>query len=670
MRKLPHLRKIWDFLIIAMPALWIIVPFFPDTIGLRLISLVFAIPLLWGVFSIYYYPKDTFNYYISAISLLAVYKSFMPYGWVFSAIFVLYASIVLIASMSVYVSLVIVWFLVNIYILVFFPSLSMFVYMIVSTGGFVFLRWFISFVQRENYEDEDDYAVVQSGRRLSEIVNNNDLLLKEKFDVNKILDILFELIRKSVKVRSIALFVTEKGLKNDHLRLLKTLSNEYTVNSGMIIKEGDGVAGWVLHEKEMYLNNNYVSSWENLKIYQNEVKIGSVCAIPIRSTDKVGIMGILVCDSEDENFFDYEKVDMIEKWATIISLNMSASIAFETLHTETMQVKRVSELLRRLTSNMKMNDVVNEIGSVIGEMFVYDFFFIGYKHSSYIKVLYSEGINFTNEEDKEISLNSESFVHFIVSSGNAVIKDSIASAGISMPIIKKTLKMDKIESIIGVPLKDKFTTRGVIIVGSKSKNEYTKEDLEWLELIGNISVSAMMKAKMYEKIEDKSLRDGLTGVYNRNYFDTAIKTELSLSSQTGYRVGLLMIDIDHFKKFNDEYGHLTGDEVLKHVSNLIEEEVFDRGFVARYGGEEFAVVLTRIDMPDEVLKFAENLREKIERERISFMGNILSITVSIGVGIYPDDADNVEKLISVADTNLYKAKESGRNKVIYHRRDA
>jgi two-component system cell cycle response regulator len=126
---------------------------------------------------------------------------------------------------------------------------------------------------------------------------------------------------------------------------------------------------------------------------------------------------------------------------------------------------------------------------------------------------------------------------------------------------------------------------------------------------------------------------------------------------------LMMLDIDHFKRLNDRYGHPFGDQVLRRVGELLNASVYDTDFVARYGGEEFVVVLPRAE-PAGALRKAEAIRRTLENERFALALETIRVTASFGIAHFPRDAATPEELIGQADAALYQAKSQGRNRVI------
>lgn len=157
-----------------------------------------------------------------------------------------------------------------------------------------------------------------------------------------------------------------------------------------------------------------------------------------------------------------------------------------------------------------------------------------------------------------------------------------------------------------------------------------------------------------------ALRDGLTGLLNRRYWEECLEREFARHIRYQSPASLVMFDIDHFKHFNDTYGHQLGDEVIREVSRMTKEFARETDFAGRYGGEEFVVLLP--DTPlDGAMQFAERLRGAVERLTIEHADEILKVTISLGVAELSDHMAAHPQLIEAADKALYQSKEQGRN---------
>ncbi len=179
--------------------------------------------------------------------------------------------------------------------------------------------------------------------------------------------------------------------------------------------------------------------------------------------------------------------------------------------------------------------------------------------------------------------------------------------------------------------------------------------------IGNYLGLRIEKARLYEKVQELAILDGLTELYNYREFHNRLGHEFQRAKRYKKALPLVMIDIDHFKRFNDTYGHLAGDEVLRSMGRLIRESLRNVDIPARYGGEEFAVILPET-APEQAEVVAERLRSSVAEHPFSVEGRNVSLTISLGLASFPHDAETKEGLIKAADRALYCAKSGGRNR--------
>lgn len=169
--------------------------------------------------------------------------------------------------------------------------------------------------------------------------------------------------------------------------------------------------------------------------------------------------------------------------------------------------------------------------------------------------------------------------------------------------------------------------------------------------------------RLMKTLKESAFRDALTGLYNRRFLEESFENMATGVLRRGTTLGLLMCDLDFFKRTNDEYGHDVGDMVLKEAANNIRKSVRASDLVIRFGGEEFLVMLMDIK-PEEAVIIGEKIREKIEGTKVKITGGFIQKTISIGVSEFPNDTKNFWEAIKFADVALYKAKDLGRNKVV------
>jgi len=207
------------------------------------------------------------------------------------------------------------------------------------------------------------------------------------------------------------------------------------------------------------------------------------------------------------------------------------------------------------------------------------------------------------------------------------------------------------------PLRGKRRKIGFLVI--KGANE---DDKEKIMILGTQFALALRRVKLYQEIEQTAITDSLTEVHTRRYTLERFQEEIVRSKAQKLNLSILMVDVDHFKKFNDNYGHLTGDQILREIGSIIKENLREIDIAGRYGGEEFCIVL-----PDTGLEGAQfaagRIRRATEETTIKAYDTSIRTTVSIGISQYPQDGQKVSELVDKADWALYRAKKQGRNRV-------
>ncbi|NLI78849.1 MAG: diguanylate cyclase [Candidatus Riflebacteria bacterium] len=212
-------------------------------------------------------------------------------------------------------------------------------------------------------------------------------------------------------------------------------------------------------------------------------------------------------------------------------------------------------------------------------------------------------------------------------------------------------------TLMSVPLQAKDKMLGVLNVSRGDPNTFTDKDFHLFQSLATQASIAIENARLYRY----AVTDEMTRLYNHRYFQQRLDEELQRADRYDSKVSLILLDVDHFKKFNDTYGHQEGDRVLKTVARLLEKSVREVDIPARYGGEEFIVICPEKDAEGSMVP-AQRIRTAIEGFDFRIGGARVPITVSLGVSCYPEQARNKFDLILFADTALYTSKESGRNR--------
>jgi diguanylate cyclase (GGDEF)-like protein len=235
---------------------------------------------------------------------------------------------------------------------------------------------------------------------------------------------------------------------------------------------------------------------------------------------------------------------------------------------------------------------------------------------------------------------------------------------------QKNRRHYKTRSFVSVPLKIGDRTIGVLNLSDKATGDaFNEEDLRLVQSFASHAAIVLERNVLYdqaEKLKKLSITDPLTGLLNRRYLQERLEEEISRASRHGRRVSLMMLDIDGFKTYNDTFGHLAGDGILKLIADAIMNSVRTMDIVSRFGGDEFIIILPETDS-GLAAQIAERIRAEVERLMVPPHDQVerrtVAITVSIGIACYPVHGDTTEMLLGQVDKALYQAKTQGKNRI-------
>ena len=232
---------------------------------------------------------------------------------------------------------------------------------------------------------------------------------------------------------------------------------------------------------------------------------------------------------------------------------------------------------------------------------------------------------------------------------------------VAMP---NSLSLERPGDLFVVPLRTQGDTTAALALICLDHSRIPPFLREAVELVVASAGQVLSRIGARRELENLATRDGLTGLINHRTFQAGLRREILRARRTGQGLAFLLTDIDHFKAVNDTHGHPAGDAVLRHVAEVVRAQVReDLDIAARYGGEEFGCVLIGVDA-ERAMETAERIRTAVESSPADIgTATGLSVTLSIGVSIFPQDAKEPQELIDRADQALYRAKNSGRNRV-------
>ncbi|HLD45232.1 MAG TPA: diguanylate cyclase [bacterium] len=281
-----------------------------------------------------------------------------------------------------------------------------------------------------------------------------------------------------------------------------------------------------------------------------------------------------------------------------------------------------------------------------------------------LKLVASKNLKDLSEEQKSVDVG-DGLAGFVVQKNRShYVSDLLSFERSRLSVIESDMQ----GSVFCVPLRVREEVVGVLLVWRQQIDSFTPTDRQSLESIGSQIAVAFDRSLLHTKTKELSVRDELTDVYNRRYFYQMLHREFERAKRFNRPLSLIMIDLDHFKRLNDTFGHIVGDGVLKKFAQLIRDHLREIDVLARFGGEEFVVLLSDTAMNNAVI-VAEKLRSLV---RVQSWEPLLSggddrgdmmITISVGVAGFPETAKTQEELVHRADIALYQAKKMGRDRV-------
>jgi diguanylate cyclase (GGDEF)-like protein len=260
----------------------------------------------------------------------------------------------------------------------------------------------------------------------------------------------------------------------------------------------------------------------------------------------------------------------------------------------------------------------------------------------------------------EVDLEGENLVALLGREKNLMYVPSLREKEAYQPLRNLT-----VSSFLLLPFLVQDRVIGFLCSFSQNEDFLDEEKLSNLQVFGNQISIGLQKSLLYEKVQKLSITDGLTKLYSHRHFRERLQEELVLAGRYSSPLSLLMMDIDHFKQYNDNYGHVAGDHVLMQVAKTLREHSEASHLAARYGGEEMVLVAPETTK-EQGAELAERIRSAVEGSQISVGKEVTLVKVSIGVATFPQDAQTGVDLIAKADQALYAAKARGRNQVVVY----
>ncbi len=413
-----------------------------------------------------------------------------------------------------------------------------------------------------------------------------------------------------------------------------------------------GIIGHVAKTRQPYVSDD-VS--KDPYYFSSAKRHGSAAGIPI--LDKDTLLGILYVESVMTNDFMSDDLQTLETLANQVATSIQKARLYARAQEHLQVMTILQSVSHTVTSSLELNEILHNVIELLKDSFGYTNISIYLLENDVLRL----GAQLGYPENMIIYQ-----IPVIAGIGGRAIRTRETQF---IPDVRQDPSFlrasQDIKSEICVPLLKKDNVFGILNVESNGDVVLNENDVHMLNAVAGPLAIAIDNARLHAEVKTMALTDAVSGLANRRAFDDLLTTELMRASRYGHPISLIILDLDSFKEYNDNYGHPAGDVRLKEIGEMLRENVREPDIAARYGGEEFAVILPNTTKLGAV-KLAERLREAAEaraNQKNHNGGAISGYTISLGVATYPEDAKNVKDLLLAADNAELTAKRLGKNRV-------
>jgi diguanylate cyclase (GGDEF)-like protein len=468
------------------------------------------------------------------------------------------------------------------------------------------------------------------------------------FDVDEVLRRILSIIRDYFQVPHSAVLLVDESTRE---LCLRSHSGWPPGTPEVRLAEGKGICG----EAARLRRPIYVADVHNEPRYvETLADTQSELAIPLMVQERV--VGVLDCQGARRDFFDSETIDLLTLFSTQASIALQNARLHALERRRAAQLEAINAIARQTTALTDLPELLARTCSLVRQSFQVD----------HVTVLLLE-------EHRLVLRAHEGELTLRLAEG----ADLPASAGLCgralrnrAPLLANDVSREpdyiaglaEARSELCLPLISFGQPLGVLLLSSARLQAFSETDLGPMESVADICAAAFQNVMNLERVRQLAYRDGLTGIFNRRFFEMRILEELERARRYNLVLSVVMVDLDGFKILNDEFGHLLGDEALRQMTTIFSQQMRKADVVCRYGGDEFAILL-----PETGGQKAFSATEKLRRTVAAwaFPGVPRPLTLSGGIACFPEHGNTRDLLIKAADDALYRAKQTGRNRVLF-----
>jgi diguanylate cyclase (GGDEF)-like protein len=321
------------------------------------------------------------------------------------------------------------------------------------------------------------------------------------------------------------------------------------------------------------------------------------------------------------------------------------------------------DVAKALTSSLDLDSILQTIMDKMAEYFRPDTWSLLMVDEQRDELYFAIAVGEAAEALKNVRLKvGEGIAGWVAKNGEQVISNDVQNDARFAKHVDDITQWQT-QSVVCVPLRSRLRVLGVIQLVNVDMAQFSEPEIFFLQALCDYAAIAIENAKWVEKIQELTITDDCTGLYNARHLYKTLDTEVYRSSRFGYEFSVLFIDLDHFKSVNDTYGHLIGSKLLAEIGYLVKAQLRLIDFAFRYGGDEFVVLLPQTGK-DQALVVAKRLRDGMRATQFCHdEGLNLSVRASIGLATYPHDARDAHDIIRQADEMMYLVKNTTRDNI-------
>ncbi len=549
--------------------------------------------------------------------------------------------------------------------------------------------WLTALLEVINAYHRTSEKILNEKNLESSILFHTSQSLLTELDMETLLDKVVLHASMLLRIKETFLFMAETpGDKTGETpRLfLRAWNQEQETYGEHSVRCGEGPIGKVAKTLQPVVDNKFGKAARKLPFLTKATRI---MAVPIIFSEKLlGV--ILAADQCRETDFAPEEKELFLRYASQIAVPLKNVLLYqeqsriakeleeknhmgeaqsELILRKSVHLQIINEVSQRVNSSLDLREVLNLLEHQAAESIGINRCVIWLFDDKKMNLEAVSGLNLSSEKLLKMSMSYKDIRSSCFMKALSEHKAIDIKPGQDMDLFQRFLRgYFEIDAFLVIPLVLKDQAMGVMAIGdTRETHEFLDDEISLLLALANQTVLAIENARLYQKVKEQSITDGLTGLYNHRFFQLRFSDEFMNSQRYKNDLAVIMMDIDHFKLYNDTYGHIAGDLALKEIAGLTRATVRENDLVSRYGGEELAIILPMTNN-EGALIVAERIRKAIAKCR--FLGDMnvpqVSINVSLGVSEFKKEMKNREDLLQEADLALYAAKEQGRNRVIIY----